>query len=405
MTQHVRFTPAVRFIISAVAFPVLFTTFSPAISAAEELAPQDTSVATEAAAAKSLQLNADTLIADTTAPLNRHAGDTTAHSDSGISGNDSLILTIPDSSNIVSVPDTVRNDSIKQSESVRLHEGDSDDTTKINNGYYFSAGFGWSLGTVKIIDLWQHALPDSLGGFPLAADAYAVPFDSTGPESQTVDTAAIAFSVKEQPAPYSMCFPLSLSMIRIGDNGFHSFSLQGSWMRKVYSGTIATPDDSLERKVDYIESVNHYSLFAAFAWGMDIPEYYFNVDGIERTSFTIGLECSPLLATFINRKVTAPAEDDRFIAIKEQIKSPRHRFIHGTAAAGRFGLSMIKRMDHKNAVQYGIWYSLRWNGYFREDGDRVRFNNIAPGYRKKDKPLSWFSSHFELTIAILHRMK
>ena len=202
-----------------------------------------------------------------------------------------------------------------------------------------------------------------------------------------------------------MSFPLSLSLVNIRENGFLSFSLSGSWMRKVFSATIATPNDSLDRKVDYIESINHYSLFALFAYGMDLPEYYFNVEGIERTSFTIGVELSPLLATMINRKVTAPSDDDRFIAIKNKIKSPRHRYIHGTAAAGRVGLSMIRRMDRKNAVQYGIWYSLQWNGYFKEDGDRVRINDIAPSYQKRDKLLSWFSSKFELTIAILHRMK
>ena len=73
MTQHVRFTPAVRFIIFAVAFPVLFTTFSPVTSAAETPAPQDTSVDTEAAAVESLQVNTDTLFTDTTTYFNEGA--------------------------------------------------------------------------------------------------------------------------------------------------------------------------------------------------------------------------------------------------------------------------------------------------------------------------------------------
>lgn len=278
------------------------------------------------------------------------------------------------------------------------------DTTTIRNGFYFSAGFGWSLGNVKMMDLWQRSLPDSLGSLDLTGNAYAVPYDSTEPDQEIVDTARIAFSVKEDPAPYSMSFPVCISLTRLRENDFLSFSLQGSWMRKVFSATIATPDDSLERKVDFIESINHYTLFASFAYGIALPEYYFSVEGIERTSFTLALDISPILATSINRKVTASDDDERFMAIKKHIRSP-HRFIRGTAAAGRIGLSTIKRVDQRHAMDYGIWYSLQWNGFFKEEGNRVSFNDIAPSYRRKDKPLSWFSNRFELTIAILRRLK
>jgi hypothetical protein len=278
------------------------------------------------------------------------------------------------------------------------------DTTTVRNGFYLSAGFGWSLGSVKMMDLWQHSLPDSLGSLDLTTDAFAVPYDSTEPDLQNVDTAHIAFSVKEAPAPYSMCFPVSVSLKRLRENDFLSFSLQGSWMRKVFSATIATPDDSLERKVDIIESINHYTLFASFVYGVALPEHYFSVEGIERTSFTLALDLSPLLVTSINRKVTGPDDDERFAAIKKHIRQT-HRFIHGTAAAGRLGLSTIRRVDQRHAMDYGIWFSLQWNGFFREEGKRVSFNAIAPSYHAKDRPLSWFSSRFELTIAILRRLK
>lgn len=404
-----RSVTAITFTGSAMRFiRILFTfiSFSFVALTAENDIPEPASVNSDSIVTEALQTDADTLPAGTVVDtIIQNADQSSLQPSADSLSDDSLVSTVNDSDSVVAVTDTALYDSTAYTSGFLPGGGPSEDTTIVNEGTYFSAGFGWSLGTVKIVDLWQYALPDSLGSFSLTSDAFAVPYDSAGPESQTVDTALIAFSVKEQPAPYSMCFPLSLSLMKIRKNGFHSFSLTGSWMRKVYSATIATPNDSLDRKVDYIESINHYSLFASIVYGIDLPEYYFHVEGIERTSFTIGLELSPLLATMINRKVSAPSDDERFIAIKNRIKSPRHRFIHGTAAAGRIGLSMIKRMDRKNAVQYGIWYSLQWNGYFKEHDERVSFNDIAPAYQKKDKLLSWFSSRFELTIAILHHVK
>ncbi|MBN1575151.1 MAG: hypothetical protein JW913_01265 [Chitinispirillaceae bacterium] len=277
------------------------------------------------------------------------------------------------------------------------------DTIAARNGSYFSAGIGWSLGGFTLLSLWENALPDSLGSFRLTSTSFSIPFDSTADSArlQSVDTALLTFSVKEKPAVYTMCFPLSLSLVRLRENDRFSFSLYGSWMRKIFAATIAATGDSLARKVDYRERMNVFAAFLSIAYGRRIPAEYFSIQEVRNSFFTAAVEIAPLIACTVRRTVSAPASDVRFGNLHNSISSPSRRFLHGSAAALRLGLNLVKRLNRNSATDFGIWYCVQGYGYFREDGNRVRFNNIDPANSKKGRPLYWISNRFEISFAIM----
>ena len=278
------------------------------------------------------------------------------------------------------------------------------DTTTINNGLYFSAGIGWSLGGFTLLKMWENALPDSLGGFELTDSSFQIVHDSTEEETPpNDDIAKLSFSIKEKPAIYTMSFPLTLSIVRLSDKNRLSFSLYGSWMRKVFTATIAATGDSLERKIDYEEAINIYSAYLSCALGFQIPEEYFSIEAIERTFFMVGIDISPIIACTIHRKVTAPSTDERLVNIQNHISSPERRFLRGGSAALRLGMSMMKRLNKRTVTDFSIWYSLQWYGYFYEKGDRTTFKDIDPEASKKGHNLSWISNRFEIAVSLMRR--
>ncbi len=282
--------------------------------------------------------------------------------------------------------------------------GSPADTTAVRDGCYFSAGIGWSLGDFALLSLWEDALPDSLSSLGLSVSSFSVPYDSTaGNDQPPVDTKPLFFSIKEKTAIYTMSFPLSLSLVRIRENDRCALSLNASWMRKIFSATIAATGDTLDRKVDYKESMNVYSVFLSLTYGHRIPQHYFSIEGVERSFFNIALDFSPLIASAIRRNVSAPSSDVRFSEVKNHISSPPRRFLHGGAAGLRVGLNVLKRLNKNSASEMGAWFSILGYGYFLEHGDRVAFNDINPSNGKKDRPLYWISSRLDITFALMRR--
>ena len=282
------------------------------------------------------------------------------------------------------------------------HDTSTIDTLSVRNGSYFSAGFGWSLGGFTLMSLWENALPDSLGSFGLTVSSFSIPYDSSADPAQTqVDTALLSFSVKEEPASYTMCFPVTLSLVRLRENDCFSISLYGSWMRKIFAATIAAVNDSLARKADFREQMNIFSGFLSFAYGRRIPREYFSIQNVERSYFNAAVELAPLISCIIRRNVNAPGSDVRFGQLREKIASPPRRYLHGRAATLRLGLNLVKRLNANSATNFGIAYCIQGYGYFYEAGNRVAFNTIDPSNGKKGRPLYWVSHRFEISIAIL----
>jgi hypothetical protein len=277
-----------------------------------------------------------------------------------------------------------------------------EDTVKLRHGTYLVAGFGWALGNFALSDYWESALPDSLANFGLADTAFRMQVDSTSTVGLHLsDTARLKFSIKEKPSIYTMSFPVSFSLVNITGKRRISISLIGSWMHKVYTATIGLVNDTTDLQCDYQQSFNVYSLFLSAVYGTEIPSEYFTIDGIEKCFFVCGIDCSPLIATTIATTVKAP-DYPRLQEIKHHLESSDDRFFHGGSIALRAGLSMVKRINKKNATDAGFYYTIQGYGYFLEDGKRMAFNDIDPSSRKKDRPLFWISNRFELSIALLH---
>ncbi|MBN1756924.1 MAG: hypothetical protein JW863_01315 [Chitinispirillaceae bacterium] len=278
------------------------------------------------------------------------------------------------------------------------------DTAGLSNGIYFSAGIGWSLGGFELFSLWENSLPDSLSHLGLSDTSFIVPFDSTERDIEAADTALLSFSVKEAPVIYTMSFPAILSLVSIRDERKLSLSLSGSWMRKVFTGTVSAIGDTLGRKTDFKESVNVYAAMLSFQWGHTIPDEYFSIEGMERSFFTAGLDIAPLVAVRIRRSATSTG-DTRFTAISRRISKPSVRFMRGGAAGIRLGISMLKRLNARSATDFGIWYSVLGYGYFLEDNNGVSLTDIDPTSRKENRPLFWVSNRLELSFALLRNVK
>lgn len=295
----------------------------------------------------------------------------------------------------------------KKSQSFAPPDTSKIDTLSVADGSYFSAGFGWSLGDFTLLSLWEKALPDSLGSFGFTTTSFNVPYDSSAGAEQSIDTALLSFSVKEKPAAYTMSFPLSFSLIRIRENDRFSLSLHGSWMRKIFTATIAAVGDTLARKADYRESMNIVSAFFSAGYSRLIPTEYFSIQGVARSHFTAAFEFAPMIACMIRRTITVPAADERFGKLQKEMSSPSRRLLHGRAATVRLGLNLLRRLNSEYATDFGISYCIQGYGYFREKGARTTFIDIDPANSKKGHPLYWISNRFEISFAFmrLHRKK
>jgi len=357
----------------------------------------------------------DTTTANISAP---HQPDTITVTDTIAQPKESVSLPVPDSLAVVdslqnnSTPDDSLQDRNTPVESVDTAGGSlmtrpqsdssAGDTTRLADGTSFEAEFGWSLGSFALTDYWERALPDSLGSFGLSTTSFKpdTGIDLTG--IALYDTAALIYTVKEQPSIYTMSFPIAFSVISLTEKRRFTFSLRGSWMRKVLISSIGFRDDTSGAKVDYRQSINVYSLFLSTSYGTRIPEEYFSVDGIERCYFTAGIDLSPLIAAKIASDASATIKNERLNAIRMQCAEP-YRSLHGGAAAMRFGLSMLKRINRTSATDVSLTYSVQAYGYFFQDGNRMTIRDIHPGYAHKDRPLFWISNRFEIAIALLHQ--
>jgi|GEM_PF-5844303 len=266
------------------------------------------------------------------------------------------------------------------------------DSVGVPDGLYFSLGAGWSLGGFELMDVWVNGQPDSLASLGLTP--------ASGISSPT-DSASIAFSIKEKPAEYTMCFPVTLSLVKFREADRFSLSLSGSWMRKVFAATIAAKNDSIARKLDFRESMNVFSAFVSLGWGRSIPKEYFAIEGVDRSFFMIGLDFSPLITCATSRKVTVPEDDNRFEAMGKELASPSRRMLHGGAAAIRATLGMVKRVDDNSATEMGVSFAVQGYGLFYERKKRAGFDMVDPADRRKDKRLSWVSTRLELYMALL----
>jgi hypothetical protein len=281
----------------------------------------------------------------------------------------------------------------------------TEDSTGLRDGLHFSAGIGWMFGGYELLSLWENAQPDSLQHLGLTDSSYRVPFDSTLQNSDVTDSALLEFKVKEAPVAYTMSFPVIMSLISLRQERKLSLSLSGSWMRKVFTGTISARGDTLGRNVDFKESVNVYTMLLSLQWGRPIPTRYFSIEGVDRSYFTAGFDLAPMVGVRVRRTATATADFPRFTTIADQISSPPKRFLHGGAAGIRLGISMLRRLNAASATDFGIWYTIRGYGYFLENGDRVGFTDIDPASKKEGRPLFWISNRLELSFAFMRHVK
>ncbi len=281
----------------------------------------------------------------------------------------------------------------------------TEDSTALRDGLHFSAGIGWMFGGYELLSLWENAQPDSLQHLGLTDSSYRVPFDSTLQNSETMDSARLTFSVKEAPVVYTMSFPVILSLVSLREERKLALTLSGSWMRKVFTGTISAIGDTTGRNVDFKESINVYTMLLSLQWGRPIPTRYFSIEGVERSYFSAGIDLAPMVAVRIRRTATATADFHRFTTIANQISSPPKRFLHGGAAGIRLGISMLRRLNAASATDFGIWYTIRGYGYFLENGDRVGFTDIDQASKKEERPLFWLSNRLELSFAFMRHVR
>lgn len=278
---------------------------------------------------------------------------------------------------------------------------DTTDTSSLDIGGYFGAGFGWSLGGSVLMKLWETSLPGSLADIGLSDTSFRIIPDSTTTTGLPGDTADLVFTTKEKPAIYTMSFPLSISYVRIGPKNRRSLSLCGSWMHKLYAATVSLKGDTVSGTADFRQSIHCYSLFLSALYGKEIDPRYLSIDGLEKCYLSTGIDLTPFTATQIITDVKAPKRSNRLQEIGRAIDQ-RDRFIRGFGGALRTGINMMQRISRTKASDAAFFYTLQGYGYFFENGHRTDFADIDPSSRKKDRPLFWISNRFEISITLLN---
>ncbi|MCX7725642.1 MAG: hypothetical protein N2053_02205 [Chitinispirillaceae bacterium] len=214
------------------------------------------------------------------------------------------------------------------------------------------------------------------------------------------DTSLLSFSVKEEPSVYSMTFPISFSLYYLTQNYLNKLSIEVSWLRKSFSGTISRADTSIKGDFKYYESMDIFKCFIFLNGGMRIPEQYFSVSGAEKTYLDVGIGISPLVGFLVKKRAEVPKNDERLNEIKKHIDLSSI-FIHGGALNLRGGITGLKKIDKRSSAIIEVFVDLCANGYFLNHGVRVKTGDIYTADVKKDKPLFWFSTLLGIRFNLL----
>lgn len=278
------------------------------------------------------------------------------------------------------------------------------DTTFVD-GVYAGVGFGWSLGKFDAERLWEHTLPSSLIDLRLKETSLSVLPDTTQTDSllRKGDMSSLSFSIKDKPSSYNMTFPLSISLTKYRKEDRISAALAFSLFSKNQKSTVSMLNDSLSRRIDLRQKFLLYSLSLEFMYAKRISPIYFSVDGIDRSDFSLGLGITPLMRMKTTSSTKRYSDDYRTMSIEDTIKKQLlNSDSYGFSMSIRTGISTTQRFS-SGALKIDLLYSMSWNDYFYNNGNRVYRDGLNKNDLEADKTLSFLSNRLEISLSLLRK--
>jgi hypothetical protein len=253
-------------------------------------------------------------------------------------------------------------------------------------------GVGLSLGSLPPLKSWKDGLPKALADVGLSAGMV----DDTG------DTVQLQYKVKESPDDYNMMFPLSISFGRLSANHRFSALFTFAMLSKKYNAAVEV-DSS--RNVTVGQRMRYFSLMFELNYGTRIPERYFSVDKVDRTDAIIGIGLSPLIALKKSSSIKRNSSDALLETVADSISGRQSSFsASGIALAWRLGMVTLRRVSKTGGIEAGLSYQGLWCTRFTTPGGTLRFGDITMKSSTAEKSVSWFSSRFDITISLIHRL-
>jgi|WetSurMetagenome_2_1015567.scaffolds.fasta_scaffold70694_3 hypothetical protein len=249
---------------------------------------------------------------------------------------------------------------------------------------YWGIGAGWGLGSFPLFSEWQNGLPDSSA--KLAGPGSVVP----------------QFKVVEPVNLYNIFWPIYISFTPFITER-QALSFEGAayfiFSGKSFKASLTTGQDSVPSSVAWTQSC----AATFFSIGMDyrrtIPEEYFKVENVQRTTANIGFSVVPLMrfSKSSSYSFTPPLPDSTLNALNRNIDN---RTFTGIGGSWKIGISSLRKLSPKSGIEIGISYIGRYLGYFRNGKTRILWKDLNPGFGRPNEKISFLSHTFEISLIL-----
>jgi hypothetical protein len=248
---------------------------------------------------------------------------------------------------------------------------------------YWGIGAGWGLGSFPLFSEWESGLPDSSAR--LAGPGSTVP----------------KFTIREPVNSYNIFWPLLVSVTPFV-NERQALSIEGSlylfFSGKTFQASLAAGNDSLPSSVEW----NQSCAATFFSLGLDyrrrIPEEYFKVENVKRTTANIGLSAVPLMRFSKRSSFSARGIPDSTIARLEGKMD--NRTFYGMGCSWKIGISSLRKLSPKSGVEIGISYIGRYLGYFKNGRASMAWKDLNPHNGRAEEKISFLSHTFEISLVL-----
>jgi hypothetical protein len=245
---------------------------------------------------------------------------------------------------------------------------------------------GWGLGSFPLFDEWIKGLPDSS-------------WNIVGP-----DTALKNFSVKEPADAYTVLWPITIFWTPL-TNELNSLSFEGSffWISKSFQAYLQSSDSAVSKWIHWQQSVSAYSFSFGLTYKYNIPEQYFKVENVNKTSLLLGFSADPLLLVDKSASFSASGLADSTLARVN--KALDNRSFRGIGCAWRAGFSSLRRLSNAKGLEISLIYSGSWYGYFKNGNTRTTWKDINPASLSPQENVSFLSNMFQISFALVSGKK
>ena len=248
---------------------------------------------------------------------------------------------------------------------------------------YWGIGAGWGLGSFPLYAQWESGLPDSSS--KLAGPGSVVP----------------NLKIREPVNSYNIFWPLLVSVTPFV-NERHALSLEGAlyflFSGKSFKASLATGNDSLRSSVEWSQSCAVTFFSIGFDYRRRIPEEYFKVENVKRTTANIGLSVVPLMR--FTKRASYSSTDIPDSTITTMEKKIDNRSFNGMGCSWKLGISSLRKLSPKSGVEIGISYIGRFLGYFKNSGAQMLWKDLNPNNSRPDERVSFLSHTFELSLML-----